>query len=200
MNKNTALKEALYILVPNIEEIFIQRAKKGSKILLSSFIEVISRDTYNLAKDLNSTAGSIRLLLTTLFPSRPSTNSKICNYILLEVGYKYCVHCSKVKPIEEFHLNSTRTDKVNTYCKVCQLETTAKTQVGRSSNYRAAKLQRTPSWSNLDSIKEFANACPEGYHVDHIVPLQGEKVSGLHTIENLQYLLASENLSKSNKY
>lgn len=70
----------------------------------------------------------------------------------------------------------------------------------RSSSRRAAKLQRTPSWANLDKIKEIYRMCPEGYHVDHIVPLQGELVSGLHVENNLQHLPASENLAKGNKF
>lgn len=70
----------------------------------------------------------------------------------------------------------------------------------RNAKYRATKLRQTPPWSETDLIREFYVNCPEGYHVDHIVPLQGELVSGLHVAYNLQYLPASENLSKSNKH
>lgn len=65
---------------------------------------------------------------------------------------------------------------------------------------RSAKLQRTPAWSDLKAIKEFYDLCPAGYHVDHIIPLQGRLASGLHVLENLQYLPASENCAKGNKF
>lgn len=66
--------------------------------------------------------------------------------------------------------------------------------------YRLAKMLRVPTWADLKAIKEIYEACPEGYHVDHIVPLQGELVSGLHVENNLQYLTATENMSKGNKW
>ncbi len=69
-----------------------------------------------------------------------------------------------------------------------------------SANRRAAKLQRTPSWADLKAIREFYKNCPTGYHVDHIIPLQGKNISGFHTLENLQYLTAEENLRKGNRY
>jgi hypothetical protein len=58
----------------------------------------------------------------------------------------------------------------------------------------------TTKWANLEAIKLFYYNRPKGYHIDHIIPLNGHIISGLHVLENLRYLPAKENLSKSNKY
>ncbi len=68
---------------------------------------------------------------------------------------------------------------------------------------RAAKLNRTPKWLSLQEkkqISEFYLKCPPGYEVDHIIPLQGKLVSGLHVLTNLQYLPVVENRAKGNKF
>lgn len=64
----------------------------------------------------------------------------------------------------------------------------------------AERRTRVPAWSERELILEFYRNCPEGYHVDHAIPLQGKTVSGLHVLNNLQYLPAQENLCKGNRY
>jgi hypothetical protein len=75
---------------------------------------------------------------------------------------------------------------------------------------KAAKLQRTPKWlTNIDferietqyRLAEILTKLHnEPWHVDHIIPLQGKLVSGLHVPSNLQVLKASENCSKQNNF
>lgn len=72
----------------------------------------------------------------------------------------------------------------------------------KEAKRRAKQLNATPKWlTNEDwtKIKNMYETCPEGWHVDHIIPLQGKEVSGLHVPWNLQHLPAKENIIKGNK-
>jgi hypothetical protein len=65
---------------------------------------------------------------------------------------------------------------------------------------RLYKQAQTPKWANKNKIKEIYKNCPKGMVVDHIIPLKGKNVSGLHVENNLQYLEKTVNLLKSNKF
>lgn len=78
------------------------------------------------------------------------------------------------------------------------------------AKYRASKRNKTPIWVNKEHLwlikqayelailrtKQFGFS----WHVDHIIPLNGVNVSGLHVIKNIQVIPAAENLLKNNKY
>ena len=75
---------------------------------------------------------------------------------------------------------------------------------------RLSKINRTPAWLNDIDRERIKNEYKlaallskiEGvkWTVDHIIPLQGDLVSGLHVPSNLQVMRASKNFSKHNKF
>lgn len=71
---------------------------------------------------------------------------------------------------------------------------------------RANQVSATPAWANKEDITRFyeiakwmSNLYGKSFQVDHIIPLQGKTVCGLHIETNLQILEAFANSSKSNK-
>ena len=65
---------------------------------------------------------------------------------------------------------------------------------------RAQRINATPKWVDRQALKQIYENCPDGCHVDHIIPLKGKDVCGLHVPWNLQYLNVEDNLRKSNHY
>lgn len=96
------------------------------------------------------------------------------------------------KPLKEAYA------KANPYKKAAHL-----------AKRRAAKMLRTPKWLTQDDLwmieqaYEIASLRTKmtgvSHHVDHILPLQGSVVSGLHVPVNLRVIPWYENLSKANK-
>ena len=62
--------------------------------------------------------------------------------------------------------------------------------------YIARRKWQTPIGEDIKAIKQFYLNCPDGYEVDHIMPISK---GGAHSLENLQYLTKEENRRKSNK-
>ena len=77
-----------------------------------------------------------------------------------------------------------------------------KERVNLSTAVRRKRVrQATPAWSDKKAIKSiYLEAIKNKLEVDHIIPLQGKMVSGLHVPSNLRLVTKSENSSKGNKY
>lgn len=84
-------------------------------------------------------------------------------------------------------------------------------QKGKWVAYVTARQTRikkaTPSWANLDDIKYFYVEAQRltketgiPHEVDHIIPIKGKLVSGLHVPANLQILTEKENQTKNARY
>jgi len=74
-----------------------------------------------------------------------------------------------------------------------------------NASRRTAKLLRQPVWSEKQQIRavykcaaRLTKCLQTQFHVDHILPLQGQLVSGLHVMSNLQVISAAANSRKKN--
>jgi hypothetical protein len=148
---------------------------------------------------------TLSTVLSRKYPSITKEKGAVAwpTYLLHLVNKKVCGSCKETKNIEFFSKDIRGAYSIRRACKACDKEYRDVNKHlcnARDAKRRAFKLKATPNWANLIAIKEIYRTCPEGYHVDHIVPLQSKLVCGLHCEFNLQHLPASENISKSNKF
>lgn len=143
---------------------------------------------------------------------------------VLETGVKTCSGCKEEKPLSQYHMRNRKRKDGSVYsapyskCKTCRRSVNRyheNTPTGKAGKKRRRALRdrrskrATPKWLTPEQRKQIVDiyehmrdcrvVTGEDYHVDHIVPLRGENVCGLHVPWNLQVLPASVNISKSNE-
>lgn len=107
---------------------------------------------------------------------------------------------------EYYRKNKERINKRNAKYREANLGSAAARQAKR----RGINARATPPWLSYCQLEQMrllyihARECTvltgDDYHVDHIVPLNGRKVCGLHVPWNLQILPADINQKKKNKF
>lgn len=117
----------------------------------------------------------------------------------------HCVQCSREAMQRAYY------KKVSTViglvehrdaCRIASAEWRARNPAQVVWNARARDsviVQRTPSWANHKAINDiYLRAHANGLTVDHVIPLRGKNVSGLHVENNLQILPRKANSAKGN--
>lgn len=219
MNEEDAVKKVLEATGFSMSDM---ASDKRTKITVHDLFLalILLKDRCLAADSLGITKSKLEYILNTrISPLVPKVKQERWHVHLLGLaGLRRCATCDQIKDISEFVSDVSRTSGVTGYCKPCACKSTSIFKLDNpdyhkeyrrknpeqhreyGATYRATKDKLTPSWANLEKIKEIYNNCPKGMHVDHIIPLRGRLVSGLHVENNLQYLTPSENFKKSNSF
>ena len=143
------------------------------------------------------------------FTGKPCRHGHVSERYTVSVICRGCTTSSRVR--DKNRKCAVNWNKNNKQKKADSGARWAKENVGktnaRTNRYRASKLNATVSWGDPDAIERMyivadflTNKLGEPHHVDHIIPLQGKNVCGLHVETNLQVIPAKDNLVKSNKF
>lgn len=145
--------------------------------------------------------------------------SKICNKCKIEKPLDAFYVCSKGKHgrrpnCKECKKELRRKEYLNNKKKSLELNRKWRQENrGKArehvANYRYRKNKSSPQWLTKQHRQEILDIYreakdlewlnEESLHVDHIVPINGKNVCGLHVPWNLQILTASKNISKGNR-
>lgn len=130
-----------------------------------------------------------------------------------EKEYSIRYRATVPKEIEAERCRKKRSKNPEVYRKITKTyrDSNPEKQIAKLAKRRASKLEATPSWLTKAQHAEMTDIYKQAkelekiffnrkFHVDHIIPLQGKDVCGLHVPWNLQILTAEENIAKSNKY
>ena len=148
---------------------------------------------------------------------------------MFSVQTKTCRKCGCTNPVSEYPKDRTCTDGCSNVCIHCHRDR-QRARISRNperlaeyhrtyrnahrGSFVARNIARqrgqktaTPLWANTAEINAVYSRARKletldgiKRHVDHIVPLRGKLVCGLHVENNLQILTAKENMRKTNHF
>lgn len=136
--------------------------------------------------------------------NKETTNTKFCSHSCRAAHYNINNRRHGNPASECLHCGSKTKKSTNKYCsskcfglskKMTEFERKRK-QRFYSMTYYMRRRNQTPEDADMELIKEIYINCPDGYEVDHIIPVSK---GGLHHQNNLQYLTSLDNKRKSNK-
>jgi hypothetical protein len=201
-----------------MNKVLVRKGSISDEDAIASVTQLVeSPSSYLSAKYTNKTRSDISKHLNSRFKNSnilkdKPRNVSINTWLLYKFGYKKCSITGKVVPLEHFYKNFNSWDNLSNVSKEGEdkyrRENLAKKRARDSIRY-CNKLNATPKWLSKEQLLDIETIYKEAsiktshtkikHEVDHIVPLQGKNVCGLHVPWNLQILTKSENCSKSNK-
>ncbi len=154
---------------------------------------------------------------------KPS-NVQFNSLFIHKFNYKRCLKCKNILLLDNFYTSNHNWDSKGSICISCtslnyKKETIAKTKRNYKPNrykvneattkYYVNKFLATPKWLTIEQLAQIESVyilatnlekqTGVKYHVDHIIPLQGKDVCGLHVPWNLQAIPATQNLQKGSR-
>lgn len=162
--------------------------------------------SYDVA-DLNTTTPSGRLLKKCGYCEETKTHSNFSTNSSSKDGlYSFCKDCKRKRDLTYRQINrGLLKDRNKKY-----YDDNKRNWFVYNSDRRIRVKKAAPPWLTKAQKQEILNfyllaqecrtLTGDVYHVDHIIPLKGENVCGLHVPWNLQLLPADINLAKANKF
>lgn len=160
---------------------------------------------YNINMKIISRQEAIQNNLKRYFTGLPCKYNHIAQRLLSNRTCIECLNIFKKDWANKPNIKEKSLKRLNNHNKLHP-----EMHLARTRKRQLAKLNRIPKWLtesdwlNIKCKYSVANMLSresgKKYHVDHIIPLQGKLVSGLHVPSNIQVILATENVKKSNKH
>lgn len=205
-----------------LEDILLKLDATGSKLAKSAWGHLPAYTYADVISRILASEGNIPVTEVFSEMSKPTSRDllkKVFNksslhgvhnwysYTLSLINKRKCTACSLVKELTEYYKDDRSYDGCRSICTDCDQKYKSvhrklnlNQYAATASKYRANKYKALVDWADLEEIKNIYSNCPKGFEVDHIIPIQGVDVCGLHCKYNLQYLSMSVNRSKSNKF